>query len=45
MGCDRSDAFSNAPMLAINNMLGFKIIEVRTEWQGQTVNLRRSLRA
>lgn len=40
-----SNAFSNAPMLAINNMLGFKIIEVRTEWQGQTVNLRRALRA
>lgn len=30
-------------MLAINNMLGFKIIEVRTEWQGQTADLRRAL--
>ena len=38
-----SNAFSNAPMLAINNMLGFKIIEARTEWQGQTADLRRNL--
>lgn len=35
-----SNAFSNAPMLAINNKLGFKIIEVRAERQGQTVGLR-----
>ena len=39
-----SNAFSNSAMLAINNRLGFKIIEVRTEWQGLTVNLRRALR-
>jgi mycothiol synthase len=39
-----SNAFSNAPMLAINNMLGFKIIEARTEWQGRTADLRRALR-
>jgi mycothiol synthase len=38
-----SNAFSNAPMLAINNTLGFKIIETRTEWQGQTADLRRAL--
>jgi hypothetical protein len=38
-----SNAFTNAPMLAINNKLGFKIIEVRTEWQGQTMELRRAL--
>ena len=38
-----SNAFSNAPMLAINNLLGFKIIEARTEWQGQTADLRRNL--
>jgi mycothiol synthase len=38
-----SNAFSNAPMLAINKMLGFKIIEARTEWQGQTADLRRAL--
>jgi hypothetical protein len=30
------------PMLAINNTLGFKIIEARTEWQGQTADLRRA---
>jgi mycothiol synthase len=39
-----SNAFSNAPMLAINNTLGFEITEVRTEWQGQTAALRRTLR-
>jgi GNAT superfamily N-acetyltransferase len=38
-----SNAFSNAPMLAINTALGFKIIEARTEWQGQTADLRRAL--
>jgi GNAT superfamily N-acetyltransferase len=39
-----SNAFSNAPMLAINNQLGFKITEARTEWQGRTADLRRALR-
>jgi mycothiol synthase len=38
-----SNAFSNAPMLAINNMLGFKIVAVRTEWQVQAADLRRAL--
>jgi GNAT superfamily N-acetyltransferase len=38
-----SNAFSNAPMLAINNKLGFEITETRTEWQGQTADLRRAL--
>jgi len=38
-----SNAFSNAPMLAINDRLGFKIVEARTEWQGQTADLRRVL--
>jgi hypothetical protein len=38
-----SNAFSNAPMLAINNALGFTIIETRTEWQGQTAHLRCAL--
>jgi mycothiol synthase len=27
------NAFSNAPMLAINDALGFKVISTRTEWQ------------
>jgi mycothiol synthase len=39
-----SNAFSNAPMLAINNLLGFKTVEARTEWQAQTADLRRALR-
>ena len=43
-GVRTSNAFSNEPMLAINNRLGFKIIEVRTEWQGRTADLRRALR-
>lgn len=38
-----ANAFSNAPMLAINDRLGFKIIETRTEWQGKTEDLRRAL--
>lgn len=40
-----SNAFSNAPMLAINDRLGFTITEERTEWQGQTADLRRALPA
>jgi mycothiol synthase len=40
-----SNASSNAPMLAINNALDFKIIEARTEWQGGTADLRRALPA
>ena len=27
------NAFSNAPMLAINDVLGFKVVSTRTEWQ------------
>jgi GNAT superfamily N-acetyltransferase len=27
------NAFSNAPMLAINDALGFKVVSTRTEWQ------------
>jgi mycothiol synthase len=38
-----SNAFSNAPMLAINAALGFTVTETRTEWQGQTADLRRAL--
>lgn len=29
------NAFSNAPMLAINDALGFKVIRTRTEWQAE----------
>jgi RimJ/RimL family protein N-acetyltransferase len=37
------NAFSNAPMLAINNALGFDVVEVRTEWQASVDDLRRAL--
>ena len=33
------NAFSNEPMLAINNALGFEVVEVRTEWQGEVKEL------
>ena len=33
------NAFSNAPMLAINDRLGFEVISVRTEWQADTAAL------
>jgi mycothiol synthase len=33
------NAFSNDAMLAINTALGFKITEVRTEWQGEAGEL------
>jgi mycothiol synthase len=38
-----SNAFSNAPMLAINDRLGFKVTEARTDWQGKTTDLRHAL--
>jgi hypothetical protein len=37
-----SNAFSNDAMLAINTALGFKIVEVRTEWQGTVAAMRES---
>jgi RimJ/RimL family protein N-acetyltransferase len=37
------NAFSNDAMLAINEALGFNIVEVRTEWQGSTRELRRTM--
>jgi len=37
------NAFSNAPMLAINDILGFKVIRARTEWQANVNDTRRSL--
>jgi mycothiol synthase len=38
------NAFSNAPMLAINNALGFKVISMRAEWQADVKDLLRALR-
>lgn len=38
-----SNAFSNDPMLAINTALGFEVVEVRTEWQGDLDSLERSV--
>lgn len=34
------NAYSNAPMLAINDALGFKVIQSKTEWQLDPANLR-----
>ena len=37
------NAFSNAPMLAINDALGFEVISVRTEWQCDAHSVRAAL--
>ncbi len=37
------NAFSNAPMLAINDALGFKVINTRTEWQADVDQVRQAL--
>jgi mycothiol synthase len=37
------NAFSNAPMLAINDGLGFEVISTRTEWQADVADDRRTL--
>jgi GNAT superfamily N-acetyltransferase len=37
------NAFSNAAMLAINDVLGFKVMSTRTEWQANVRDVRRSL--
>jgi len=37
------NAFSNAPMLAINEALGFKVISTRTEWQADVSEVSRTL--
>lgn len=39
------NAFSNEPMLAINDALGFTVVEIVTEWQGTTRELLRVLPA
>jgi mycothiol synthase len=36
------NAFSNAPMLAINDALGFTVISTRTEWQADVAEVRRA---
>jgi GNAT superfamily N-acetyltransferase len=38
-----SNAFSNEAMLSINTALGFEVVEVRTEWQGQVAAMREAL--
>jgi GNAT superfamily N-acetyltransferase len=38
------NAFSNAPMLAINDALGFKVVSTRTEWQAEVDDRLGSLR-
>ena len=38
------NAFSNAPMLAINDALGFTVTNTRTEWQADVGDLLRALR-
>lgn len=35
------NAFSNAPMLAINNALGFKVVSTCTDWQAEVGDVRR----
>ena len=37
------NAFSNEPMLAINDALGFEVIETQTDWQVDVTDLRRAL--
>ncbi len=37
------NAFSNTPMLAINDALGFKVVGTRTEWQLMVSDAQRSL--
>ncbi len=39
------NAFSNDAMLAINTALGFKVTEVRTEWQGPVTEVHERLPA
>jgi RimJ/RimL family protein N-acetyltransferase len=38
-----SNAFSNEAMLAINTVLGFDVVEVRTEWQAPVAEMREAL--
>lgn len=38
------NAFSNAPMIAINTALGFRVVSSRTEWQGEAADVFQALR-
>jgi len=38
------NAFSNEPMLAINNAIGFKTVSSRTDWQAKVDDVLRTLR-
>lgn len=38
-----ANTFSNAPMLAINDALGFEVISTLTEWQAEAAAVRRLL--
>jgi mycothiol synthase len=37
------NAFSNAPMLAINDALGFRVVRTRTEWQADAAAVRATI--
>ena len=37
------NAFSNAPMLAINDALGFEVVSTSTDWQAEVAHVRRAL--
>ena len=37
------NAFSNAPILAINDALGYTVVSARTEWQAEAADVRRTL--
>jgi GNAT superfamily N-acetyltransferase len=39
------NAFSNAPMLAINHALGFKVVSTTTDWQAEVADVRGALRS
>jgi GNAT superfamily N-acetyltransferase len=39
------NAFSNAPMLAINDALGFEVISTLTEWQAEPAAVRQLCRS
>lgn len=38
-----ANAYSNAPMLGINNALGFRVVSTTTDWQAAASAVRRSL--